>query len=529
MANSTLDGCTENWTAERAMDNNKITIVAISFGLTCKHLNLQCIVVFHTIFDQTGIFLLACHHGIIECVMEMKCSGELVKYGLAAVNRVLGVCGADQAVGHDIACSSRKTITTSSIGAKAAKLSLQVVVNTFHGLSHDRRCQLCNHPLYLSGIALQIIKTDMPVLKEFKRLHNIMDTDFINWRDEKYDYLCKVAVEPTSDAIAVAYIEQLEKLYHAEFVFTSSMYGCLTSVPFLMYTPANFTQDSGLNVTACNSSKAFKSEHTSALCKYELQLNVVEDFEHHHSIMERWLPNNSKYVEAARYSQEHQFIHSVEELEGLVVRRLFELSKANLAGTGYKMQKHVSKAIVRCLAAIRTALEKYSKLAPLQNPPRPVLDYSEIIRYASLSEFSLLKHSHHNILMKLWTVSANREMATNYFKLLNVEIKRLQNWVEHENRTILEAIDLLLTNDPDSLLVTELKILYAKHHHINNIHRKWLQQIYVLDQYTGEHPVTKQIVTVLNEGRDGEGNQEDNAVNEEAVRLEDLMSSCLIL
>lgn len=46
--------CTENWTAAKATEENKITV-----------------------FDQTGIFLVACRHGIIECITEMKCSGEL--------------------------------------------------------------------------------------------------------------------------------------------------------------------------------------------------------------------------------------------------------------------------------------------------------------------------------------------------------------------------------------------------------------------------------------------------------------------
>jgi hypothetical protein len=104
-----------------------------------------------------------------------------------------------------------------------------------------------------------------------------------------------------------------------------------------MYTPANFTRTSGLNATARNDSRAFESEHASALCKYELQLNVVEDFERRHSITERWLPHDPKYMQAVRYSQERQFICSVEELEGLVVQRLFELSKANLAGTGRQL------------------------------------------------------------------------------------------------------------------------------------------------------------------------------------------------
>ncbi|KAG1752328.1 uncharacterized protein EDB91DRAFT_1243104 [Suillus paluster] len=488
----------------------------------------------------------------------MKRSGELVKYGLAAVNRLLGVCGADQAIGHNIACSSRKNIATSSISAKAAELNLQVVINAFHGFSHDRRCQLHNHPLYLNGLgledletckcifassnsaavlirhasyfhwmqfldlhfdqwdmdrytdlsvflynnyvqALQIIKTNMPVLEEFKRLHNLMDTDFINWRNEEYGYLSKVAVEPTSDAIAMAYVEQLEKLDYAE-----AMYGRLTSVPFLTYTPANFTRTSGLNATTRNSSRAFESEHASVLCKYELQLNVVEDFECRHSIMEWWLPHDPKYVQAARYSQERQFIRLVEELEGLVVQRLFELSKANLAGTGGH------------LLDLKITLEKYNRLAPLQNPPCPVLDYSKIVGYASLGEFSLLKHLRHDILTKPWTVSTNHEMAVKYFKLvrsheeivqLNVEIKHLQSWVEHEDRTILEAIDSLLANNPDSLLVAELKTLYAKCH--------------------GERPATDQTIMAPNEDGDDKGNldnHEDDAVNEEAIRLEDLVS-----
>ncbi|KAG1724569.1 uncharacterized protein EDB91DRAFT_1239967 [Suillus paluster] len=500
--------CTENWTAAKAVDNDKITV-----------------------FDQTGIFLLACRHGLIESVTEMKHSGELAKYGLATVNRLLDVCGADQAIGHDIACSSCKTIATSSIGVKAAGLNLQVVVNAFHSFSHDRRCAF----LYNNYVqALQIIETNTPVLEEFKQLHDLTDADFVNWRNEEFEYLSKVATEPTSDAIVVAYVEQLEKLQYAE-----ETYGRLTSVPFLTYTPTNFTRTSGLNATARNNSGAFESEHASALCKYELQLNVVEDFKHCHSITEQWLPHDPKYTQAVRYSQERQFIHAVEELEGLVVRRLFELSKANLAGTGYKMRKYISKAITRCSAAIRTALEKYNRLAPLQNPPRPVLDYTEIVGYASLGEFSVLKHSRHDILTKPWTVSANREMAVRYFKLvrsheeivqLNVEIKHLHCWVEHEDRTTLEAIDSLLTDDPDSPFIAELKTLYAKHHRVNNNHRKRLQQIYALDRYTGDRLPTDQTVTASNGDRDDEGSvngPEDDAMNEEAMRLEDLVSHSL--
>ncbi|KAG2107636.1 uncharacterized protein F5147DRAFT_577590, partial [Suillus discolor] len=124
--------CIENWTTAKAVDNDEITV-----------------------FDQTGIFLLAYHYRLIECVAEMKHSSEL----LAIVNRLLNVCSVDQAIRYDIACSFCKTIATSSIGAKVAELNLQNVINTFHGFSHDCHYQLQNHPLYLNGLRLEDLKT----------------------------------------------------------------------------------------------------------------------------------------------------------------------------------------------------------------------------------------------------------------------------------------------------------------------------------------------------------------------------------
>jgi hypothetical protein len=46
--------CSSNWGAAKAIEEDKIHI-----------------------FEQTGIFVLACRHGFVECIAEMKCSGEL--------------------------------------------------------------------------------------------------------------------------------------------------------------------------------------------------------------------------------------------------------------------------------------------------------------------------------------------------------------------------------------------------------------------------------------------------------------------
>jgi hypothetical protein len=83
---------------------------------------------------------------------------------------------------------------------------------------------------------------------------------------------------------------------------------------------------------------------------------------------------------------------------------------------GYKMWKHISKAIARCSSAICMALEKYNKLVPLQKPPPPTLEYSDMALYSWLGDFNLLKHLHTAIMQKPWSIPANHEVANKYSK-----------------------------------------------------------------------------------------------------------------
>ncbi|KIK17208.1 hypothetical protein PISMIDRAFT_64895, partial [Pisolithus microcarpus 441] len=191
------------------------------------------------------------------------------KYGLAAVNRLLNICGQDQAVGHDVGCASKKTIVSSSLGKEAQEKRLKVVVNAFHGFAHNRMCQLENHPLYLVGFgnedletcerifsssnntaplirhasefhwkqfldlhfsqwdsdkylelsrflynnykqALRIIQTNLAELEQFKRSKDITDNDFESWHREELEYLKRCAGESDANSIAVQYVELLE-------------------------------------------------------------------------------------------------------------------------------------------------------------------------------------------------------------------------------------------------------------------------------------------------------------------------------
>jgi hypothetical protein len=81
------------------------------------------------------------------------------KYGLAAINQMLDVCGKDQALGYDIGCLSCKTVAASSIAVKAHANNLVIAVNAFHGYAHNRQCQLANRPLYLNCFGIEDLET----------------------------------------------------------------------------------------------------------------------------------------------------------------------------------------------------------------------------------------------------------------------------------------------------------------------------------------------------------------------------------
>ncbi|KAG0695487.1 hypothetical protein DFH29DRAFT_880019 [Suillus ampliporus] len=417
--------CTKKWTAAKSVEEDKISV-----------------------FEQTGIFILACRHGFVECIAEMKRSGELMD--LPVVSRLLEVCGQDQGLGHDIGCSSHKTIAASSIGNLATQLNLVVTVNAFHGsngaavLIHhssyfhwmqfidlhfdqwdqDKYLELSHflHDNYVQ--ALSIIEEHTRLLEEFMTRKSVTKDNFIRWQQEESEFLRNLAKEPPSDAIAAAYVDELKKLYVAE-----------------------------------------------------------------HGITERWMPMHHGYTPALEYSHERHFVQIVEELEGLVIQCLFELSKANLAGTGYKMRKYISKAITRRSAAIRNALEKYNKLAPLQTPPRPILDYAEVVGYATLGEFTLLKYSRHEFSCK--TMGGH-----------------LDAWVEYDDKKMLEVIEMLVTDDPSSLLAAELRKQYSVHHRINDVHRCHLHRIRQLEGYNGPFPVMQHDVTEKGQDDEGSGDYE---------------------
>ena len=58
----------------------------------------------------------------------------------------------------------------------------------------------------------------------------------------------------------------------------------------------------------------------------EVQMGINE--------VDRWQPDHPKYIEIVKYTATRQYQKALDHLQKLVVQRLFELQKLNVAGTG---------------------------------------------------------------------------------------------------------------------------------------------------------------------------------------------------
>ena len=105
--------------------------------------------------------------------------------------------------------------------------------------------------------------------------------------------------------------------------------------------------------------------------------------------------------------------------------------------------------------AIRTALDRYNAAAA--DLSRTQLDWDEVVQYAFLSDFDLLRDTRQDIRKRPWATPAGRFAMDNYFKLiraqeeicrLNTEIPRLATFMRDEDAYLRSAESILHPTDP---------------------------------------------------------------------------------
>ena len=137
-------------------------------------------------------------------------------------------------------------------------------------------------------------------------------------------------------------------------------------------------------------------------------------------------------------------------------------------------------------------------------------------------------------MQKPWSVPANREVANKYFKFLraheeiyrlNIEVRRLNAWITHEDQVIKSAID----TTTDLHLAAELRHRYAERQRVNNLHRIRILAIYCLEGYSGPGPFVPEVNTDGNHIGSDEELIDDDDLEDEVLRLGEFSDSLTLI
>lgn len=156
------------------------------------------------------------------------------------------------------------------------------------------------------------------------------------------------------------------------------------------------------------------------------------------------------------------------------------------------MRKHIAKALKARSQAIRTSLLRYNLAAAELIPPRRLLGWEDVVEYAFLADFDLLRDTRQDIRSRPWASPAGRMAMDGYFKLLraeeeisrlNVEIPRLATFMRDENNFLCCNEEEIQATHP--ALAHQISLHRMEGSRFILHHTKILNQIVALKGYSG--------------------------------------------
>ncbi|KAJ7435593.1 hypothetical protein B0H11DRAFT_1755896 [Mycena galericulata] len=443
-------------------------------------------------FDETGVFISLCRHGFMLLLADMVRSGELAEYGLAMVDTLLDAFGPKLGAAYDIACGYETTVNNSPLGAKAAKYDLKWLIGAFHGHAHNRLCQLHFLANYVTGMGLEdmegcerwfagsnALARSTRYASTFHRKQAIRTYTAHHGTFEVYANLSSFIVNNYWQALDI--LDTKPALYEAmarEGItdvaeFPRRLKAEREMLMKLKYEPEEETEkmeyyqklanlqaraDRVEEVTAVGST-ASKVVRRHAAENLEKATVAVQEMEVEMGVEVRWVPSCAEWDEAAALVSTRRYRLAINKLERLVIQRMFELTKMNMSQTGYKLCRHIAKALQARLQAIRTALKGYNAAAAALSPPGRTLKWDDVVEYAFLADFDILRNqvaidTIHDI--RDWATPAARLLLDSYFKIerageeidwCNVEIRRVITHIRDETDFLVsKAAELDATN-----------------------------------------------------------------------------------
>jgi hypothetical protein len=245
---------------------------------------------------------------------------------------------------------------------------------------------------------------------------------------------------------------------------------------------------------------------------------AVQELEQKLEIQTRWTPEDEEWQWAAGLVVNREYQGTLDNLEGLIVACIFELTRMNRAGTGksnsthnlddadfrqgYKMRKHIGKALQTRSSAIRTALDRYNTAARAMSPPRRTLEWDEVVEYAFLADFDLFCDVRQDISQRPWATPGDRHAMDMYFKMcrakeeirrLNIEICCFTTYLQDEERYLQCCIENLEPVNP--AIAHQVTVFRNIHGRFNDNHLKCLMSISQLPGFLGTLLPSKSIYT----------------------------------
>lgn len=293
----------------------------------------------------------------------------------------------------DVGCGFKVTVSKSSLAPRVAEKDIAFLVNAFHGYSHNFLCQLRNHPSIFKGVgledfetlerifsasnalaailryaspyrrrllidaffrqwdsdkyanlgtfilhnyiqALDTIEDDSRALAESMKSYNISHEDMDQWEEEQAQFFNELGKEPEANSLQVEYVELLQALQAASLEKSnaeSSFYRSLPDSVIIQETPG-----SSRNHYSRSSAATLKLETRRRVAREQCDrlLEDVVNLEARLGITQRWIPSDPQYIEARKYVTERNYHRAVDRVHEVVIKRLFELHKLNISGTG---------------------------------------------------------------------------------------------------------------------------------------------------------------------------------------------------
>ncbi|KAF8128329.1 hypothetical protein K438DRAFT_2000344 [Mycena galopus ATCC 62051] len=439
------------------------------------------------IFDEMGIFLALCRHGFVLVIADMIKSGELAKYPLAVVKELLDAFGMKLGAGYDVGCHFKATVANSELGEEAHEKKLKCLVGSFHGHAHNRLCQLRFLATYVEGMGLE----DLEGCKRFfsrsnglakscwyaSRFHRQQEiTMYAKHFDsfETYANLSKFLCNNYQQALGILKTEgalrtwmQQEKVdgmdrFHEwleeEKTYLEGLKGAAKTneetleMEYVQKLVNLSTSQAKYRVAAAEARRARGGDgtYTPGVSKEDrarrrAQEKVEKDSELEEilDVVERWTTESPKWTATVEAIKKRKYTLALDALELLIVERIFELTKMNQSQTGYKMRKHIAKALQARSKAVKNAIDRYNDAAITLDPPMPRLSWEQVVEYTFLADFDILRDTRAEVQSKPWTRPAYRLAMDRYFKILrareeikclDIEIRRVVTWISDENR-----------------------------------------------------------------------------------------------